>query len=77
MIQAELGFIPMITGNQQPCLSCGTPAMERDWEQRLYGHWKFDETGSTVVASDASAITGMEQSAAEAGLVEDLKAQSS
>ncbi len=32
----------------------GTPAMERDWEQRLYGHWKFDETGSTMVASDAS-----------------------
>lgn len=32
----------------------GTPAMERDWEQRLYGHWKFDETGTIITASDAS-----------------------
>lgn len=32
----------------------GTPAMERDWEQHLYGHWKLDETGTTIIASDAS-----------------------
>jgi len=32
----------------------GTPAMERDWEQYLYGHWKLDETGTTTVAGDAS-----------------------
>lgn len=32
----------------------GTPAMERDWEQHLYGHWKFDETGAVDTARDAS-----------------------
>lgn len=32
----------------------GTPAMERDWEQYLYGHWKLDETGTTAIATDAS-----------------------
>jgi len=32
----------------------GTPAMEKDWEQHLYGHWKFDETATTIIASDAS-----------------------
>lgn len=32
----------------------GTPAMEQDWEQHLFGHWKFDEDGSVDTARDAS-----------------------
>ncbi|MDO5575520.1 MAG: autotransporter-associated beta strand repeat-containing protein, partial [Fibrobacter sp.] len=31
----------------------GTVAMERDWEQHLYGHWKFDEVGTSLAVDES------------------------